>query len=180
MRAARRRSLSILLVIGLTLIWAALAFAAGASPTRAGSDNAVQIVDFAFSPAELTITVGDSVTWTNLDAMEHTATATDGSWDTGLLGEGESGTILFTETGTYDYVCTPHPSMTGRIVVVAAAQPTATSAPASGGDLPDVAMSADAGSSTLMTLLGTALVGVALLLVAVQAVVRGFGETPED
>ena len=181
MRAARRRSLSILLVIGLTLIWAALAFAAGATPTRAGSDNAVQIVDFAFSPAELTITVGDSVTWTNLDAVEHTATATDGSWDTGLLGEGESGTIVFTETGTYDYVCTPHPSMTGRIVVEAA-PPTETQAPApaSGGDLPDVAMSADAGSSTLMTLLGTALVGVALLLVAWQAVVRGFGETPED
>ncbi len=98
MRAARRRSLSILVVVGLTLIWAALAFAAGTSPARAGSDT------------------------------------------------------------------------------VAEAQPT----PRSGIDQPDVAMSADAGSSTLVTLLGTALVGVALLLVAVQAVVRGFGEIPED
>lgn len=181
MRAARRRSLSILLVVGLTLLWAALAFAAGTSPTRAGTDNLVEITDFAFSPAELTITVGDSVTWTNLDAVEHTATATDGSWDTGLLGQGESGSITFTAPGTYDYLCTPHPSMTGRIVVVAASQPSATAAPApSGGDLPDVAMSAAAGSSMLITLLGTALVGVALLLAALQAVIRGFGETPED
>jgi plastocyanin len=180
MRAARRRSLSVLVVIGLTLIWAALAFAAGTSPTRAGSGTTVEIIDFAYSPAELTIAVGDSVTWTNLDGVEHTATATDGSWDTGLLGEGESGAILFTETGTYDYICTPHPSMTGRIVVVAAPQPTETPAPTSGGDLPDVAMSAGAGSPMAMTLLGTLLVGVALLLVALQAVVRGFGESGED
>jgi plastocyanin len=182
MRAAPRRSLSVLVVIGLTLLWAALAFAAGASPARAGAGNVVEISGFAYSPAELTITVGDTVTWTNLDAVEHTATATDGSWDTGLLGEGESGSITFTAPGTFDYLCTPHPSMTGRIVVVAAAGPSATPAPSSssGGALPDVAMSTAGGSSTIMILLGTILVGVALLLVALQAVVRGFGEPGQD
>ena len=182
MRAARRRSLSVLVVIGLTLIWAALAFAAGMAPTRAGTGSQVEISGFAYSPAELTITAGDTVTWTNLDAVEHTATATDGSWDTGLLGQGATGSITFTTPGTYDYLCTPHPSMTGRIVVAAASQQSATPAPtpSSGGALPDVAMSADTGSATVMTLLGTLLVGVALLLVALQAVVRGFGESGED
>ena len=182
MRAARRRSLSVLVVIGLTLIWAALAFAAGTSPTRAGAGGTVEISGFAYAPAELTITAGDTVTWTNLDAVEHTATAIDGSWDTGLLGEGDSASITFTTPGTYDYLCTPHPSMTGRIVVVAAAQPSTTPAPAPspGGALPDVAMSVGAGPSTAMTLLGTILVGVALLLVALQAVIRGFGESGED
>jgi amicyanin len=182
MRAAPRRSLSVLVVIGLTLLWAALAFAAGTSPARAGTDNLVEISGFAYSPAELTITVGDTVTWTNLDAVEHTATATDGSWDTGLLAEGDSGSITFTAPGTFDYLCTPHPSMTGRIVVEAAAgpSPTPAQAPSSDGALPDVAMSTSSASSTVMTLLGTILVGVALLLVALQAVVRGFGEPGED
>ncbi len=181
MRAARRRSLSVLVVIGLTLIWAALAFAAGATPTRAGANNQVEISSFAFAPAELTIVAGDTVTWTNLDAVEHTATATDGSWDTGLLGQADSASVTFTVPGTYDYLCTPHPSMTGRIVVVAA-EPATTPAPApsSGGPLPDVAISAGAGSATVMVLIGTVLVGVALLLVALQAVARGFGEPGED
>ncbi len=183
MRAARRRSLSVMVVLGLTLIWAALAFAAGATPTRAGAANQVEISGFAYAPAELTITAGDTVTWTNLDAVEHTATAIDGSWDTGLLAQADSASVTFTVPGTYDYLCTPHPSMTGRIIVVAAepaATPTSAPTPTVGGPLPDVAISAGAGSATVMVLIGTVLVGVALLLVALQAVVRGFGEPGED
>lgn len=178
MRASRRPSLSAIIVIGLCLLWAALALAAGAMPARGGSGTSVEIVDFAYAPAELTISVGETVTFTNLDAVAHTATATDGSWDTGLLEQGQSASITFTAPGTYNYLCTPHPSMTGRITVAAAAQATPTPAP-SGGSLPDVAMSGDRGSRTALTFLGVGLVGTALLLVAVQAVVRGRGEAGE-
>jgi amicyanin len=117
-----------------------------ASPARAGgTDHAVEIVDFAFSPATLTITAGDTVTWTNGDPIVHTATSTTGAWDSGDLEQGASYSFTFTEPGTYDYLCTPHPSMTGRIVVVAAASTPAPTVPASpaaggGGTLPDVAM----------------------------------------
>ena len=176
---ARRPSRNVLLVIGLAVLWAALAFAAGASAARAGDGHVVEIVDFAYAPADLTVAVGDTVTFTNLDAVEHTATATDGSWGTGLLAEGESAAITFSAAGTYDYLCTPHPSMTGRITVVAqsAATPTPTTG---GGALPDVAMSADSTTSRAgLTFLGLALVGVALLLVVLQAVVRGLGERGE-
>ncbi|HSK93481.1 MAG TPA: cupredoxin family copper-binding protein [Candidatus Angelobacter sp.] len=180
MRAARRRTLTIIAVIGLSLLWAAAAFAVGADPARAGSGHSVEIVDFAYAPPEITITVGDSVTWTNRDAIPHTATATDGSWDTGLLDQDESGTITFTAPGTYEYLCTPHPTMTGRVIVLAAASqpaaPTPTPAPTTGGSLPDVAMSAAGGSSLLLTLLGTVLVGVALLAAAAHAVSGGRGE----
>lgn len=150
MGAPRRSSFSLLLAIGLIVLWAAIAFAAGAAPARAGSGNSVEVVDFAYAPAELTIEVGDTVTWTNRDAVAHTATDVGGAWDTGLLEEGESASITFTAAGTYDYLCTPHPSMTGRIVVVATAQPSPTpaparsQAPASGGSLPDVAMNRSA------------------------------------
>ncbi|HEX2766158.1 MAG TPA: cupredoxin family copper-binding protein [Candidatus Limnocylindria bacterium] len=132
-----------LALLGLLLaVAAAIALAlAPASGVRAGSSHLVEIEDFAFTPATLTIQVGETVTWTNLDQVEHTATSTSGAFDSGLLGQGESYSVTFTEAGTYDYLCTPHPSMTGQIVVVAA--PTApTPAPSqatSGGELPDVA-----------------------------------------
>ena len=60
------------------------------------------------------------MTWTNRDAVGHTATARNGSWDTGALDEGQSGSVRFTVAGTYRYVCTPHPDMTGTVVVRAA------------------------------------------------------------
>lgn len=183
MRAAPRRTLTVIAVIGLSLLWAAVALAVGASSTRAGSGHTVEIVDFAYAPAEITITVGDTVSWTNRDAVPHTATATDGSWDTGLLDQDESGSITFTAPGTYDYLCTPHPTMTGRVIVVAAAsQPAAPSpspAPSGGGALPDVAVSAAGGSSLVLTLLGTALVGVALLAAATHAVIGNRTEPGE-
>jgi plastocyanin len=89
-------------------------------PTVLAATRGVSIRDFAFAPKTVEIRVGDRVTWTNRDAVEHTATARNGSFDTGLLGEGESRSVRFTAAGTYRYVCTPHPSMTGTVVVRAA------------------------------------------------------------
>jgi plastocyanin len=82
--------------------------------------RAVAISGFAFSPAAVTINVGDRVTWTNSDAVGHTATDTGGAFDTGNIAQGESATVRFTQPGTYAYICTPHPSMTGTIRVRAA------------------------------------------------------------
>jgi plastocyanin len=115
---------------------------AAAGSVRAAT-HAVAIRDFAFEPATLTITVGDTVTWTNEDSVAHTATSSTGAFDTGLLDQGESGSVTFTAAGTYGYFCEPHPSMTGQIVVQAAAAPppaAPTPAPSAGGEeLPDVA-----------------------------------------
>jgi amicyanin len=115
---------------------------AAAYPARAGANNTVQIADFAFSPPTLTIVEGESVTWTNADPIVHTATSTSGSFDSGDLDPGESYSVTFATPGTYDYLCTPHPSMTGRIVVQAASAPTPapTAAPSGGGSIPNVAM----------------------------------------
>ncbi len=88
---------------------------ASSSPTSA--KNAVQIANFAFSPARLTIKAGDSVTWTNQDSVGHSATADDGSFDTGILAQGSSGTITFSKAGTFTYHCKVHPMMHGTIIV---------------------------------------------------------------
>jgi LPXTG-motif cell wall-anchored protein len=84
---------------------------------RAAASQGVTIRDYAFSPRSVTVRPGDTVTWTNRDGVRHSATAEDGSFDTGLLARGENGEHTFREAGTYQYVCTPHPNMQGTVVV---------------------------------------------------------------
>lgn len=77
----------------------------------------VEIKNFAFNPSTITIKVGDTVRWTNKDSVAHTATANDGSFDTGYLSYGQSKSITFSKSGTYDYYCIPHPWMKGKVIV---------------------------------------------------------------
>lgn len=88
-----------------------------AEADAAPADAAVTIADFAFGPETLEITAGTTVTFTNNDSASHTATADDGSFDTGAIAQGESATVTFDTPGTYTYVCSFHPAMTGTIVV---------------------------------------------------------------
>jgi LPXTG-motif cell wall-anchored protein len=83
----------------------------------AGGDT---ISDFKFTPSTVTVTAGETVTWTNSGPTGHSATADDGSFDTGILSKGTSGSHTFTRAGTYTFHCTPHPFMTGKVVVAAA------------------------------------------------------------
>jgi plastocyanin len=84
----------------------------------AATEN-VTIADFEFTPAQITIQQGDTVTWTNEGPTAHSATASDGSFDTGIFSAGGSRSETFDEAGTFSYICTPHPNMTGTIVVEA-------------------------------------------------------------
>lgn len=71
--------------------------------------------DIQFKPATIQVSVGDTVTWTNEDSATHTVTGQD--FDSGNMDQGENFTYTFDETGTYDYECTIHPSMTGTVIV---------------------------------------------------------------
>ena len=155
---ARRGALALLLA-------ALVLFVLGTIEIARGATHAVTIADLAFSPATLTITAGDTVTWTNQDQMIHTVTSTTGAFDSGDLDPGDAFSFTFTTPGTYDYLCTPHPFMTGQIVVQAAA-PAATPAPtpAGGGTVPDVAMRASWPTNALVAT-GILLLGWAGLLV---------------
>jgi LPXTG-motif cell wall-anchored protein len=84
---------------------------------RAAASGSVTIADFQFTPAQITVDQGDTVTWTNSGPSAHSATAPDGSFDTGILPAGQSGSHTFNEAGTFSYICTPHPNMHGTIVV---------------------------------------------------------------
>jgi plastocyanin len=78
----------------------------------------VEIADFAYDPDSVTVQVGGKVIWLNQDSAPHTATAEDGSFDTGTLEEGKLKSETFKQLGTYDYVCEIHPSMHGTVEVV--------------------------------------------------------------
>ncbi len=80
----------------------------------------VEIKDFAYDPDPVTIEEGGKVIWQNEDSVAHTATATDGSFDTGPIEEGKIASETFKEPGTYEYVCSIHPQMHGTIEVVPA------------------------------------------------------------
>jgi hypothetical protein len=69
----------------------------------------------------VTVSVGDTVTWTNSDAQAHTATADNGSFDTGAISNGASDSVTFSAAGTFPYHCSIHSEMTGSVVVQAAA-----------------------------------------------------------
>ena len=81
------------------------------------ADHRIEIRDMAYSVASLAVAAGDTVTFTNRDGAPHSATARDGSFDTGLLSRGESATISVTARGTIAYFCTLHPMMKGQLQV---------------------------------------------------------------
>lgn len=80
----------------------------------------VEIVDFAYDPDPVTVEEGGKVIWQNEDSAPHTATADDGSFDTGTLEEGKLKSENFKQPGTYTYICSIHPDMHGTVEVVAA------------------------------------------------------------
>jgi len=78
----------------------------------------VSIKGFAFNPKTITIKSGTTIFWTNEDSVGHTVTSDSGKeLDSKLLSKEESYEHTFNTPGTYNYHCTPHPSMKGTIIV---------------------------------------------------------------
>jgi plastocyanin len=94
----------------------------GSAPAPSGEAaraEKVKIVEFTYQPDPVTIQEGGKVIWQNEDAAPHTATADDGSFDTGTIEQGKIGSETFKEAGTYPYFCEIHPDMRGTVEVVA-------------------------------------------------------------
>ena len=106
------------------IFWAALAaaFLAGFGAVRAADSAAapapVEIINFGFQPGTLTVPVGTTVTWTNKDVDTHSVQSADKRFTSSpALEHGESYTFTFTTAGTYEYLCSLHSFMKGKIVV---------------------------------------------------------------
>jgi len=79
----------------------------------------VKIDNFAFTPRELTVAAGTTVTWQNADDVPHTATARDDprTFDSGTLDTDDKFAFTFEKPGKYAYFCKVHPHMTGVVIV---------------------------------------------------------------
>ncbi|WFL77730.1 cupredoxin family copper-binding protein [Altererythrobacter arenosus] len=130
-----------LLIATLAVLAVGAVFASADSASAKGNEGSrthvVEIRQFKFFPATLEVKTGDTITWKNLDAAPHTATARGkpGSvaawknlaaaplaaigqaWDSGKLNRNQSWSLKITGKGTVEYICAYHPGMKGKIVV---------------------------------------------------------------
>jgi plastocyanin len=81
------------------------------------ADVTVKIRNFKFEPANLAIAVGKTVQFINVDEEPHTATATDGTFNSKALDTNETWNYTATKPGTYPYICSVHPFMKGTLTV---------------------------------------------------------------
>lgn len=92
--------------------------AAAAAQPAASPD--VTISNFSFQPPLLTVKVGTRVTWTNRDTTPHTVTSTDKRFESSSgMDTNDRYSHVFDKAGTYEYFCSLHPMMVGKIVVSA-------------------------------------------------------------
>ena len=91
---------------------------ASAPSGEAQRSEKVEIVEFTYQPDPVTVQVGGKVIWQNEDTAPHTATADDGSFDTGTLERGKLKAETFKQVGTFTYFCEIHPTMHGTVEVV--------------------------------------------------------------
>ena len=107
--------------------------AGGAAAPAAASTKSVEMMGYKFSPATLTIAVGDTVTWTNHDTAPHNIVVTDGpeKFTSPSLQTGQTYSHTFTQAGTYSYYCSIHPDMKATITVTGSTptEPTTPTAP---------------------------------------------------
>ncbi len=116
----------IMMFIGIVagaLVLAACSSSSGESVTTTTSGSSgggveVSIENFAFGPDDLTVSVGDTITWTNDEnGIPHTTTADEGLWDSATLRPDDTFAFTFTEAGTFTYFCSIHPAMRAMITV---------------------------------------------------------------
>ena len=99
---------------GLTVAFLLLS----ANPTHAGERTVtITIENFTFEPSEITVTPGTKVTWANNDDIPHTVTETKKSFRSKALDTENTFSFTFMDVGDYDYFCSLHPHMTGKVIV---------------------------------------------------------------
>jgi plastocyanin len=90
---------------------------AAAQPAVAAGEAMVHIANLSFTTQVIRVRVGTRVRWINDDQVQHTVTAENGAFESGLIDPGRTYERVFDRPGDYPYHCTPHPFMTGRVVV---------------------------------------------------------------
>ena len=104
--------------VGLVAAAAAAATGLPFAPAAARDPVVIEIRRFKYAPERRAVRAGDVVVWKNLDIVPHTATAKDGSWDSGTIKSGGEWKMTVTEATVGDYYCRHHPSMVASLDIV--------------------------------------------------------------
>lgn len=120
----RRLNLSMLGASGaVVLVAAAILFAVGVarSQQEGASQKAaatkITIDNFSFTPGDLTVSSGTTITWVNHDDVPHTVVSDDKKFKSKALDTDDTFSFTFTQAGTYEYFCSLHPKMTAKVTV---------------------------------------------------------------
>jgi plastocyanin len=93
----------------------------GVSIARAAENKnaavTVTVDNFSFTPKEITVVAGTTITWVNHDDVPHTVVSTDKKFKSKALDTDDQFSFTFTDSGTYAYFCSVHPMMTGKVIV---------------------------------------------------------------
>jgi plastocyanin len=91
--------------------------AGGMSSSITIPTGAQALADRAYTPGELDVPVGATVTWMNTDSVAHTSTSNVAGWDSGIIAPAGQFAFTFAAAGTFQYHCAIHPGMVGTVVV---------------------------------------------------------------
>jgi amicyanin len=112
---------SVLRALRLTAVFAALAstpcLAEDANLASGGPVATVSMDHNTFIPSEITVVPGTTVTWVNKEAMPHTVVDTNKGFRSKTLAKDASFSFTFATAGDYDYLCSIHPNMKGKVIV---------------------------------------------------------------
>jgi plastocyanin len=101
----------------LAAITMLLAAAAPIANIASAETVRIEVKSLAFTPAEITAHVGDTIEWLNDDFVAHTATARNGEWDVKLAPHATGRTVA-RSSGKVEYYCRYHPNMKGQVTIV--------------------------------------------------------------
>jgi plastocyanin len=159
--------------------------AGGGTKARKAASASVNAGDFFFSSASVTIAVGDTVTWHNSGQAPHNATGNNDTFSTGTIDPGSSASHTFNSAGTFSYICTIHPNMTGTVRVLSSSSGGGGGGASSSGsgtsESSAVASPDAAGTSTTLPMTGMAVGALALVgaaLLASGLIVRRANDKP--
>ena len=111
------RTIARLLLCALLVAPLPMPSLAAAQADKEASSPSVQIDNFTFSPQEITIPRGGTVTWVNDDDIPHALAATDKAFRSKAMDTEEKFSFTFNKPGTYEYFCSLHPHMQGKVIV---------------------------------------------------------------
>jgi amicyanin len=112
---------SVLRALRLAVLFTAVAstacLAEDQTTAGAGPVATVSMDHNTFIPGEITVVPGTTVTWVNKEAMPHTVVDANKGFRSKILAKDASFSFTFANAGDYDYLCSIHPNMKGKVIV---------------------------------------------------------------